>query len=40
MIDDSWDKKDGKTILIDGELVEELKSPYQHIEVFQKGLAL
>jgi spermidine synthase len=35
MIDDSWDKKDGKTILIDGELVEELKSPYQHIEVFQ-----
>jgi spermidine synthase len=35
MIDDYWDKKDGKTILIEGDLIEEVKSPYQHIEVFQ-----
>ena len=35
MIQDSWDKKNGKTILIDGNLIHEVKSKYQHIEVFE-----
>ena len=35
MIEDSWDKKNGKTIRIDGDLIHELKSEYQHIEVFE-----
>ena len=35
MIQDSWDKKNGKTILIDGDLIHEVKSKYQHIEVFE-----
>jgi spermidine synthase len=35
MIQDSWDKKSGKTILIDGDLIYETKSKYQHIEVFK-----
>jgi spermidine synthase len=35
IIDDSWDKKNGSTILIEGDLIEEVKSKYQHIEVFQ-----
>ena len=35
MIQDSWDKKSGKTILIDGDLIHEVKSKYQHIEVFK-----
>jgi spermidine synthase len=35
MIQDSWDKKSGKTILIDGDLIHETKSKYQHIEVFK-----
>jgi spermidine synthase len=35
MIDDNWDKKSGKTIRIDGELIHEIKSKYQHIEVFE-----
>ena len=35
MIQDSWDKKSGKTILIDGDLIHEVKSKSQHIEVFK-----
>ena len=35
MIEDSWDKKSGKTIRIDGNLIYEVKSKYQHIEVFE-----
>ena len=35
MIQDSWDKKSGKTILIDGDLIYETESKYQHIEVFK-----
>ena len=35
IIDDSWDKKNGSTILIEGELIEEVKSDYQHIEIFE-----
>ena len=34
IIDDSWDKKNGSTILIEGELLEEVHSKYQHIEVY------
>ena len=35
IIDDSWDKKNGSTIQIEGELLEEVHSKYQHIEIFQ-----
>ena len=35
MIEDNWDKKNGKTIRIDGDLIHEVKSEYQHIEVFK-----
>ena len=35
MIEDSWDKKSGKTIRIDGELIYASQSNYQHIEVFE-----
>tara|TARA_R100000278_G_scaffold122124_1_gene107546 strand:- start:809 stop:1630 length:822 start_codon:yes stop_codon:yes gene_type:complete len=34
IIDDSWDKKNGSTILIEGEFLEEVRSKYQHIEVY------
>jgi spermidine synthase len=35
MIEDNWDKKSGKTIRIDGELIYSSQSNYQHIEVFK-----
>jgi spermidine synthase len=35
MIEDSWDKKSGKTIRIDGELIYASQSNYQHIEVYK-----
>ena len=35
MIEDSWDKKSGKTIQIDGELIYSSQSNYQHMEVFE-----
>ena len=35
MIEDNWDKRSGKTIQIDGELIYATQSNYQHIEVFE-----
>jgi spermidine synthase len=35
MIEDNWDKKSGKTIQIDGELIYSSQSDYQHMEVFE-----
>jgi len=35
IINDSWDKKNGSSIHIEGDLIEEIKSKYQHIEIFQ-----
>jgi len=35
MIEDNWDKKSGKTIRIDGELIYSSQSNYQHMEVFE-----
>jgi spermidine synthase len=35
MIEDDWDKRNGKTIRIDGELIHASQSNYQHIEVFE-----
>ena len=35
MIEDSWDKKNGSSILIEGDFLVNFKSEYQLIEVFQ-----
>ena len=35
IIEDSWDKKNGSSINIEGELVEIFNSPYQRIEVYE-----
>ena len=35
MIQDSWDKKSGSSILIEGDFLVNFKSEYQLIEVFQ-----
>ena len=34
MIDDSWDKKNGSSIHIEGNLIELFNSKYQRIEVY------